>query len=425
MNREMKVGLVVFIAIAFLAGLVFVSGGTRFRQYGYSFGIVFPDAMGLDSGAPVLVSGVESGKVDGIELMEKGVLVKVSVKNSIVIPADSKFQIDTGGLLGEPRVKVIRGSSYSRINNGDILPGTIPPAFDEILGDIRQSLSDVQGTFANINSFLATLSNAAEDFQGFSTEAREQMKRVGDSIVKLSSKIDSVVDENRDNLSLSLRSLSEVLENFRMVMTQFDEDGSSGKDLRQTVVRLGEAAKSVRELADRIEKSFFSEEPTSGRTTIKDVQNIVGKANRIIADFEDIYLEGVVGVHNQFNGNDRGETVADLSLWVGSRSRKLGFLLGAEDIGSDPGVTAAIGYSDTWLRFWGGAVRGYPGAGFRIFPGGRADSGFAIGGQWWNQNGGNWSVDGRYFLKDGWGVFFKHTELGSDRTDSAGVFYSF
>jgi len=36
-NREMRVGLVVFLAIVFLGALVFVSGGARFRQYGYSF----------------------------------------------------------------------------------------------------------------------------------------------------------------------------------------------------------------------------------------------------------------------------------------------------------------------------------------------------------------------------------------------------
>ncbi|MDO9508824.1 MAG: MlaD family protein [Thermovirgaceae bacterium] len=424
MNREMRVGIVVFFAIAFLGGLVFVSGGARFRQYGYSFGIVFPDAMGLDSGAPVLVSGVESGKVDGIELMDKGVLVKVSVKDHVIIPADSKFQIDTGGLLGEPRVKVRRGSSYSSVAQGDVVPGTIPPAFDEILQDIRQSLNDVQGTFANINSFLNQLSDTATGFQGLSKEAGDQMKRVGDSIVNLSSKLDSVVDENRESLSVSLRTLSTVLDNFRVVMAQFDEGDSSGKDLRQTVVRIGEAAKSVEELAEKIEGAFFNGEQDSGTTTIKNIKTIVGKANRIISDIEDLYFEGTIGLHGVTSGQSEGDTLADISIWAGSRSRNIGFLFGAEEIGADPGVTAAIGFSNSWLRAWGGAVRGYPGAGFMFFPAGEKGN-FSLGAQWWNQNGGHWSLDGRYFFKDKWGLFYRYLDQGSAHTDSAGIFYRF
>lgn len=424
MNREMKVGIVVFFAIAFLGGLVFVSGGTRFRQYGYSFGIVFPDAMGLDAGAPVLVSGVESGKVDAIELMDNGVMVKVSVKKHIVIPSDSRFQIDTGGLLGEPRVKVTRGIAYCNLIHGDVVPGTIPPSFDQILGDIRQSLSDVQGTFTNINLFLGTLSDAANDFKSFSLEGRDQIKRAGDSIVSLSSKLDSVVDENRESLSVSLRTLSAVLENFRKVMAQFDKDGTSGRDLRQTVVRIGEAAKSVEELADRVEEAFFSGEPASGSTTIKDVKNIVGKANRIISDIEDIYFEGTVGVHGIVDGQNQSDPLADISFWVESRSRKIGLLLGAEDIGKDPGVTAALGISGEWFRVWGGAVRGYPGAGLMVTPAGK-DGNFSIGVQWWDQEGGRWSLDGRYYLQDSWGLFYRYTDLRDDHQGSAGVFYRF
>ncbi len=424
MNREMKVGIVVFIAIAFLGGLVFVSGGTRFHQYGYSFGIVFPDTMGLDTGAPVLVSGVEMGKVDAIELMDKGVLVRISVKEHTIVPADSKFLIDTGGLLGEPRIKVTRGSSQSRISPGDIVPGIIPPAFDEVLGDIRKSLNDVQLTFVNVNSFLSKLTDAASDFQGLSNETRDQMKRVGDSIVRLSSKLDMVVEENKESLSFSLRTLSAVLQNFRMIMAQFDEGGTSGRDLRQMVVRIGEASKSIQELSDRIEESFFSEEPIQGSQTIKDVKGIIGKANRIISDIENIYVEGTIGIHGVTDGLNQGDALADISFWVGSRSRKMGFLLEAEDIGADAGVTAALGVSGNWFRVWGGAIRGYPGAGLRFYPGG-GNSKFSIGAQWWDQNGGNWSIDGRYFVKDRWGLFFRHSDLGNGHQDSAGIFYRF
>ncbi len=423
MNKEMKVGLVVFIAITFLGALVFVSGGARFGQYGYSFGIVFLDAMGLDPGAPVLVSGVESGRVDSIDLMEEGVLVKVSVKGHVVIPSDSRFTIDTGGLLGEPRVKVTRGSSSAGITQGDVVAGTIPPSFDEILADIRKSLGGVQVTFSNINSFLAKLTDAADDFQEFSREARDQVHKAGESFSGLTERLDVVVEENRKALSRSLTTLSSVLENLESVVKQFDEEGTSGRDLRQMVVRIGDAARSVEELARRVEDALFDEEHDAG-SRIQQAKDIVGKANRIISDIEDIAFEGSLGIHGVSSGPSQGDLLADISLWVSSRSKNMGLLIGAEDIGADPGVTAALGYSMDRVRFWGGAVRGYAGAGIMFFPSGE-NGPFSIGAQWWNEDGGSWSIDGRYRLGERWGVFYRYLERDKGGSGSAGFYYRF
>jgi phospholipid/cholesterol/gamma-HCH transport system substrate-binding protein len=423
MSKEMKVGLVVFMAIAFLGALVFISGGARLGQYGYSFGIVFLDAMGLDPGAPVLVSGVESGKVDNIELMEEGVLVRVSVKGHVIIPSDSRFTIDTGGLLGEPRVKVTRGSSSAGITQGDVVAGTIPPSFDEILADIRKSLAGVQVTFSNINSFLAKLTDAADDFQVFSREAKDQVKRAGDSFSGLTERLDLVVEENRIALSQSLRTLSSVLENLDGVVRQFDEGGTSGRDLRQMVVRIGDAASSVEELIGRVEGALFDEELGAG-SRIQQAKDIAGKANRIISDIEDISFEGSLGIHGATSGPAQGDLLADISLWISSRSRNMGLLIGAEDIGAEPGVTAALGFNLDRLRLWGGAVRGYAGAGVMFFPSGEKGP-FSIGAQWWDEDGGSWSIDGRYRLSEKWGIFYRYLQRDKGSADSAGFFYRF
>ena len=423
MNREMKVGLVVFSAIVFLGALVFVSGGARFRQQGYSFGIVFPDAMGLDTGAPVLVSGVESGKVVGIELLKEGVLIRVNVRSHVVVPLDSRFIIDTGGLLGEPRVKVTRGASLENITEGDAVSGTIPPSLDEIMSDIKASLGGVQSTFSNINSFLAKLSEAAGQFQEFSREARDQVKRAGDSLAALTDNIDALVQENRNTLMVSLDNLSMLLENLKSVVSQFDEGGTSGKDLRQMVVRIKEAAESLDTLSSKIEAALFDDR-ASAPSRIREVKEMVGKANRIISDIEDLAFEGNVGLYGGVSGSNESDLMGDISLWVKSRSRRMGFLIGADDIGGDSRVTAGLGFYDDRWGFWGGSVRGYPGAGLLLHPAG-VQSPLSIAAQWWNENGGSWSLEGRFRFDESWGVFYRYLEKGGGGTGSVGVFYRF
>ncbi|HON33554.1 MAG: MlaD family protein [Thermovirgaceae bacterium] len=423
MNREMRVGLVVFLAIVFLGSLVFVSGGARFRQHGYSFGIVFPDAMGLDTGAPVLVSGVESGKVVGIELLKEGVLVRVNVRSHVIVPLDSRFIIDTGGLLGEPRVKVTRGDSLENITEGDAVSGTIPPSLDEIMTDIKTSLGGLQSTFSNINTFLAKLSEAAGEFQEFSREARDQVKRAGDSLTGLTENIDSLVQENRGALMASLENLSQFLGNLKKVVDQFDEGGTSGQDLRQMIVRIKGAAESLEALSRKIEVALF-DDTAPAPSRIQEVKEMVGKANRIISDIEDLSFEGKVGLYRGVSGSSESDIMGDVSLWVKSRSRKMGFLIGADDIGGDPKVTAGLGlHGDRW-GFWGGAVRGYPGAGFLLHPVG-SQGPLSVIAQWWNENGGSWSLEGRYRFNDSWGLFYRYLEKGDDSVGSVGFFYLF
>jgi len=357
MNREMRVGLVVFLAIVFLGALVFVSGGARFRQHGYSFGIVFPDAMGLDTGAPVLVSGVESGKVVGIDLLKEGVLVRVNVKSHVIVPLDSRFIIDTGGLLGEPRVKVTRGDSLENITEGDAVSGTIPPSLDEIMTDIKTSLGGLQSTFSNINIFLAKLSEAAGEFQEFSKEARDQVKRDGDSLTGLTGNIDTMVQENRAALMASLENLSQLLGNLKKVVNQFDEGGTSGQDLRQMILKIKGAAESLEALSRKIDVALF-DDGVSTPSRIQEIKEMVGKANKIISGIEDLSFEGKVGLYGGVSGSNESDIMGDFSLWIKSRSRRMGLLIGADDIGDDPKVTAGLGlHSDRWT-FWGGAVRG-------------------------------------------------------------------
>ena len=423
MNREMRVGRVVFLAIVCLGALVFVSGGARFRQYGYSFGIVFPDAMGLDTGAPVLVSGVESGKVVGIDLLEEGVLVRVNVRSHVIVPLDSRFIIDTGGLLGEPRVKVTRGDSLENITEGDTVSGTIPPSLDEIMTDIKTSLGGLQSTFSNINTFLAKLSEAAGEFQEFSKEARDQVKKAGDSLAGLTEDIDSMVQENRGALMASLENLSQFLGNLKKVVDQFDEGGTSGQDLRQMILRIKGAAESLEALSRKIEVALF-DDTAPAPSRIQEVKEMVGKANRIISGIEDLSFGGKVGLYGGISGSGESDMMGDISLWVKSRSRKMGLLIGADDIGGDSKITAGLGlHGDRW-EFWGGAVRGYPGAGFLLHPVGPQGP-LSVIAQWWNENGGSWSLEGRYRFDESWGIFYRYLDKGDDSVGSLGFFYLF
>jgi len=434
MNREMKVGIVVFAGLLLLGTLVFLSGGARFSQKGYDIGVVFSDAMGLDIGAPVFVSGIESGRVNQLKLLDDGVMVTVKMRKDVKIPCDSLFTIDTGGLLGEPRVKISRGSDPECLISGSQIYGAIPPSFDEILGDIRTGLEEIQGTFRNVNVFMEKLSNAAGDFQAFSQEARDQIQRAGDTIVALGENIDSVLLENRTDLRNTVRNLSSVLGRVDSILASFDSDGLSGEDMRNTVVRIGAAASQVEELVNEIEDAFFDpvDHPVEGgeagrppkATSVRDVRGMVDSARRIITTIEDWYMQGRIGIRGVDASASGKDVRGDMSLWLGRRSSGLGFLAAIEEIGGDTGYSAAAGFQSDMMRFWAGAVHGHPGGGLLVYPESNAGSPyFQV--QWWDEDSGVWAFEGGYSVTDDWGLYFRRTERDSGDENSAGVFYRF
>ena len=249
------------------------------------------------------------------------------------------------------------------------------------------------------------------------------MKKAGDSLAGLTEDIDSMVQENRGALMASLENLSQFLGNLKKVVDQFDEGGTSGQDLRQMILRIKGAAESLEALSRKIEVALF-DDTAPAPSRIQEVKEMVGKANRIISGIEDLSFGGKVGLYGGISGSGESDMMGDISLWVKSRSRKMGLLIGADDIGGDSKITAGLGlHGDRW-EFWGGAVRGYPGAGFLLHPVGPQGP-LSVIAQWWNENGGSWSLEGRYRFDESWGIFYRYLDKGDDSVGSLGFFYLF
>ncbi|MEA3508606.1 MAG: hypothetical protein U9R40_06790, partial [Synergistota bacterium] len=260
------------------------------------------------------------------------------------------------------------------------------------------------------------------------------IQRAGDTIVALGENIDSALLENRTDLRSTVRNLSSVLGRVDSILASFDSDGLSGEDMRNAVVRIGAAASEVEKLVNEIESAFFTpgDHPDEGgqagypstATSVRDVRGMVDSARRIITTIEDWYMQGRIGIRGVDTSGSGRDVRGDMSLWLGRRSSGLGFLAAIEEIGGDTGYSAAAGFQSDMMRFWAGAVHGYPGAGLLLYPENNAGSPyFKV--QWWDEKNGVWAFEGGYSVTDDWGLYFRRTEGDSGDENSAGVFYRF
>jgi phospholipid/cholesterol/gamma-HCH transport system substrate-binding protein len=118
--RDFVVGLFVLAGLAALAYLTFQVAGLSYRAPG---GLVlyatFDDIGGLKERAPVVISGVKVGQVEGVALDDLlRARVKLDVDAKLKLPVDSTAAILTAGVLGDQFVSLEPGAEEETLKSG-------------------------------------------------------------------------------------------------------------------------------------------------------------------------------------------------------------------------------------------------------------------------------------------------------------------
>jgi len=182
-------GLVVgaIVAATLLFSVYYVPRkGISLSREPLSFTLVIDQANGLRAGSPVLVSGVEAGEVEGIEIREipgRGYKVMASVavfdgeRFGPMLRTDSIYQVAQSGLLGETTLAIVPGGQGPSVRD-QLVDGLPPTDLSRILDDLahvskrvadfmdgrepgdpnlRRALTDLQETIRNVRDFSEKL----------------------------------------------------------------------------------------------------------------------------------------------------------------------------------------------------------------------------------------------------------------------------
>jgi phospholipid/cholesterol/gamma-HCH transport system substrate-binding protein len=161
---QLKVGVLVLVALAALTALVFLmssntggflSGKIMLRSY-------FENSAALKVGAPVNLEGVTIGNVKGIRIVPERKLTPVEVVmriNKKYLPAlhtDSKTSLETVGVLGDTVVNIdSKFATGPQVQDGAELQTTESPNLSDV---IKSS----QGTIEQLNTILAKVDNLVD-----------------------------------------------------------------------------------------------------------------------------------------------------------------------------------------------------------------------------------------------------------------------
>lgn len=364
-TREVKVGLLILVAVIVLAAGVFVIGDknnlfSRKNEYYILFGSV----SGLRSGSPVQLNGVDVGTVDKVVLPENPRLEQIEVWISVdqkyaerirggpQMPASgglnqpTQARIKTLGLLGDKFIEITSGATeYPIIPSGGQIPAAQPTNVDALLASGEDVMDNVVEISASLSTILARMERG-EGLLGELTTNSESGQRLKSSVIGAAESMERIatrVETGQGPIPRLLNDrqmadqLASSLDRFESILVQAQSgpgllpgllnDPSSKQKFDETLATLNQMAQDLQgftadlETSDALLPRLVNDEEYG--------REITGKVNEIVTRLNEISLkisEGNGTAAKLINDPQIYQAVNDIIIGV-NESRVLRWLI--------------------------------------------------------------------------------------------------
>lgn len=280
---EIRVG-----AVVIAAAIVAVVGTMWFQKFQlaekrYAFFVRFNEVGGLVSGDPIQVNGVERGRVDAVDLLPRGVVVRMAVREGVVIPLDSRIALKSIGIMGERFVAIVQGDSSVAIAPGDTLDGDYLMGLSEVMGSAGEILDEVETTSRHLRDIAISLSGDGRLQEGV------------DDFAVASKNVRTMTERNRDRLDRALIKFehsatlldSLIATRYAGIDSSLAAIGRAGGKAEETADNLAVVSKDLREITAKLRAG----EGSAGRllnddTFITRLESTVTQLDSLVADIQ-------------------------------------------------------------------------------------------------------------------------------------------
>jgi phospholipid/cholesterol/gamma-HCH transport system substrate-binding protein len=323
---EVKVGMLILIAVGILTGFVVIMGGLSFQPT-FRLYVDFDNPGGVQPGAPVKIAGVNVGKIKEIEFrgnMDSGPagkrqsLIRLSVavekRYQQAIHENALFFVTSQGILGEQYLAIEPGSAdRPHVAENAVMRGLDPPRLDLVLAEGYELL----------HTTIAFIRDNRQDLTDMLTSMRKTLKGTGDFFDKNKDRIDRIV-ANLEQITVDTDELvrttrTRYIDSPQVARIVNNIDNASTAIARDSEPLLHDARQSLANL-NRVSATVGSpEEQAKIKQAIHDLAEITAKAKVAASDAQSIVAhikkgDGSVGalVMDEQIYDDLQEMVRDL-----------------------------------------------------------------------------------------------------------------
>ena len=290
LTAEAKVGLLVLGSSVILLWMTVVVGKFDFgKPEGYRVIALFDSVAGLDAKAAVRMAGVQIGSVEKVELQDGQAKLTIRIDPDVKVPRGAEAAVKTMGLLGDKYVDLVppsrtgvpgepgreRAGVYQ---DGERIESTASPSdadklitqLSAIADDVKQVTASLRSVFGSkrgersMDDILHDLRETTANIKEFSYALRGDGSEVVMRLNELVQNLNGVVNDNKDNLKVSLENIKEATKSAEMALASIENvseridrgEGTLGKLVNDDGMydNIDSAAKGLSEYVGRVER---------------------------------------------------------------------------------------------------------------------------------------------------------------------------
>jgi phospholipid/cholesterol/gamma-HCH transport system substrate-binding protein len=251
-SKEVKVGLlalvagaVLYIGFNFLKGVEFFSPVKRYY-------VVYSNIDGLTSSNPVILNGLNVGRVNSIQLLPKSgykILVGIDVDDKLEVGDSTLAILSNSDLLGGKSILLKLGRNTKIKKNGDTLAGVTDKNLTQALAEKAMPI------LTNLDSTVVKLNRVFGDELGNSVQKTLHNFELASNDLKLTVAANkqniTTITGNLADLSASLKETQAAFKPLLARMNQF-ADSLNDLELKRVVNNANIAMKNLNELTTKI-----------------------------------------------------------------------------------------------------------------------------------------------------------------------------
>jgi len=219
-SRELKIGVFGVVTLTlFIISVNYIKGKDLFHKH-RTFYSIYNSTSGIQDAAPVLVNGLEVGKVTGMRFADKHsgkILIELTIYSDVFVPSNSTANIFSLDLLGTKNIEIKFGDSEIGAKDGDTLVGGSQMSLSE---EVNKQVAPLKLKAENLLSSLDTMVTVLHTI--FNSETRKNINASFISIRTTLSNlenttynVDTLVYGQRKRLERMMFNIESITENFR------------------------------------------------------------------------------------------------------------------------------------------------------------------------------------------------------------------
>lgn len=166
-NNDFIVGLFIILGVFGLFYLLYSTGKMNIKKDGYFIYVAFNDITGLDKKAPVMLNGLEVGKVQDIRASYENdktmIILKLWLDKGVLVRENPVISIKSSGLVGGKFVQISSCEGKNLIKPDTLIYGKASLDLDSLMESVQLMSKDLS---QQLNALISALKSPVEQNRG-------------------------------------------------------------------------------------------------------------------------------------------------------------------------------------------------------------------------------------------------------------------